>query len=91
MENNKVDKIVVILIILAVIQFVLIISLFIYVSIVNERDQAYFYCSSAFCEESSCVRDGDKIICSECVVHGGLEDGTDWIGTCTYQYIEKNN
>lgn len=91
MKDNKVDKIIVILIILAVIQLIAIVGILAFAFISNNNCSDSVYCAIAICEEASCTRDGDNVICTNCKANSVLEDGTDWVGTCTSQYVEEDD
>ena len=91
MKDNKVDKIIVILIVLAVIQLIAIAEILSFVFISNNNCSNVRYCAMAACEENSCSRDGDNVICTNCKASSVLEDGADWVGTCTFQYVEEDD
>ena len=92
MKDNKVDKIIVILIVLAVIQLIAIAEILSFVFISNNNNCSNVrYCAMAACEENSCSRDGDNVICTNCKASSVLEDGADWVGTCTFQYVEEDD
>ena len=91
MKGNKDDKLITFLIILAVVQLVVIVGILAFVFISHDSCSDVVYCATAICEDSSCTRDGDNVICTSCTSVAALEDGADWVGTCTFQYVEEDD
>ena len=91
MKDNKNDKLITFLMVLAVAQLIAIVGILSFTFISGNNRSDVLYCATAICEDSSCTRDGDNVICTSCTSVAALEDGTDWVGTCTFQYVEEDD